>query len=100
MLYVTDLDERPTLAFADLFAKNRIRFLDGAVEGGPDHYDVCAAAVAADGSEVELQSASKLSSGDMVPFTGDMLMDYKLTNPEGDIASGGVDELVYKLRNG
>jgi hypothetical protein len=51
---LTDLDERLTLAFADLFAENRSRFLDGEVAGGPGYYGVQVAAVTADASEVEL----------------------------------------------
>jgi hypothetical protein len=52
--HVSDLDERLTQAFADLFAENRCRFLDGAVSGGPGYYGVRGAAVTADASEVEL----------------------------------------------
>jgi hypothetical protein len=51
---LTDLDERLTLAFADLFAQNRSRFFGGEVSGGPGYYGVQVAAVAADASEVEL----------------------------------------------
>ena len=51
---MTDLDERLTLAFADLFAANRGRFRDESVWGGPGYYGVQAAALTADASEVEL----------------------------------------------
>jgi hypothetical protein len=42
---LTDLDERRTLAFADLFAENRIHFRDGVVSGGPEHFGVRVASV-------------------------------------------------------
>jgi uncharacterized protein YegJ (DUF2314 family) len=48
----------------------------------------------------EPQSVPTLKSGDSVPFTADALMDYTLSNPEGEIAKGGVDDLVRKLRGG
>jgi len=51
---LTDLDDRLTLAFADLFAENRIRFRDGEVSGGPGYYSVRVAALTKDGAEVEL----------------------------------------------
>jgi hypothetical protein len=46
------------------------------------------------------QHIPTLNSGDTVSFTADALMDYKLSNPEGILASGGVDDLVRKLRGG
>ncbi len=51
---MTDVDERLTLAFADLVAANRGRFRDGAGWGGPGYYDVRASACTADAAEVEL----------------------------------------------
>jgi hypothetical protein len=46
------------------------------------------------------QKVPTLNSGDRVSFTADALMDYTLSNPEGELASGGVDDLVRKLQGG
>jgi hypothetical protein len=51
---LTDLDERLTLAFADLFAENRSWFRDREVLVGPRYYGVHVTAITPDGSEVEL----------------------------------------------
>jgi hypothetical protein len=51
---LTDLDERLTLDFADLFAVSRYTFRDGMVSGGPGYFGVRTAAVVSDASEVEL----------------------------------------------
>lgn len=40
------------------------------------------------------RSVPALNSGDTVSFSAEALMDYTLSNPEGVLASGGVDELV------
>jgi hypothetical protein len=53
-ILMTDLNERLTLAFVDLFAANRGRFRDGMARGGPGYYGVKAAAVTADALDVEL----------------------------------------------
>jgi hypothetical protein len=44
------------------------------------------------------QHVPTLNSGDTVSFTANALMDYKLSSPDRVLASGGVDELVRKLR--
>lgn len=49
-----DLDLRLTTAFANLAARNRGRFRDGATWGGPGYYGVRAIALAPDATEVEL----------------------------------------------
>lgn len=46
------------------------------------------------------ESVPALKSGDSVPFTADALMDYTLSNSEGVLARGGVDDLVRKLQHG
>jgi uncharacterized protein YegJ (DUF2314 family) len=46
------------------------------------------------------QHVSDLNSGDTVSFTADAIKDYTLSNPERELESGGVDELVRKLRRG
>jgi hypothetical protein len=46
------------------------------------------------------QHVPTLNSGDTVSFTANALVDYKLSNPEGELASGGVDDLVRKLQSG
>jgi hypothetical protein len=46
------------------------------------------------------QQVPTLNSGDTVSFTADAVMDYRLSNPEGELESGGVDDLVRKLRRG
>ncbi len=46
------------------------------------------------------QHVPTMNSGDIVSFTANALMDYKLSNPEGELESGGVDDLVRKLRGG
>jgi hypothetical protein len=51
---VSDLDERLTLAFADLFAADGGRFLDRQSWGGPGYFGVQVTSTTADGSEVEL----------------------------------------------
>lgn len=44
------------------------------------------------------QSVPTLKSGDSVSFADDDLMDYTLSNPEGELSSGGVDDLVRRLQ--
>ena len=51
---MTELDERLTRAFADLFAERSYRFIDGVVAGGPGYYGVRAAALTPSASEVEV----------------------------------------------
>jgi hypothetical protein len=51
---LTDLDERLTLAFADLFAGDRGRFRDAEPWGGPGYFGVRATPATSDASEVEL----------------------------------------------
>jgi len=46
------------------------------------------------------QHVPDLNSGDTVSFTADAVMDYTLSNSEGELESGGVDNLVRKLRRG
>jgi hypothetical protein len=43
---------------------------------------------------------ANLNSGDTAPFTIDAVMDYTLSNAEGLLESGGVDELVRRSRVG